>query len=261
MDRQQMSRTAVILAAGKGTRMKSDLPKVLHEVCGRPMLSYVIDACRTAGCSRLLVVIGHEADRVREDLVHLDRHVAWVPQAHQLGTGHAVIVCSRYLVRTEQPVVILAGDGPLVRADTLARIVQTHVDKQAACTLATSILDDPRRYGRIVRDAAGELDRIVEYLDATEAERAIREVNVSMYCFDARHLLETLPKITNDNAKGEYYITDTLGILKAEGATVAAVPAVPQEEVVSINTIEELQQVERIMQARLDQTPGVGHDG
>jgi bifunctional UDP-N-acetylglucosamine pyrophosphorylase/glucosamine-1-phosphate N-acetyltransferase len=140
-----MSTTAIILAAGKGTRMKSDLPKVLHEVCGRPMLAYVLDAARGAGCDRLLVVVGHEAGLVQQTFAGDDGDVEWVVQEPQLGTGHAVMVCGEHLAGLSGAVVVLAGDGPLIRAATLRQLLATHAEERAACTLATSILPDPQR--------------------------------------------------------------------------------------------------------------------
>ena len=154
--------------------MKSDLPKVLHEVCRRPMVAYVMDACRQAGADRLLVVIGHQADRVRKTFADDSRDVTWVEQTEQLGTGHAVLVCRDHLAELSGPVLVLAGDGPLIRPETLREVVETHTRQGAACTLATCIMPDPGRYGRILRDEAGELAGIVEYLDANEDQRAIR---------------------------------------------------------------------------------------
>lgn len=245
-----MSTAAIILAAGKGTRMKSDKPKVLHEVCGRPMLAYVVDACRAAGCQPVIGVIGHQADRVREVFAGADPPIRWAEQSPQLGTGHAVMCCGEELAELAGEVIVLAGDGPLIRPETLQQLLDTHRSEQAACTLATCVMDDPARNGRIIRDEQGKLLGIVEYLDATEAQREINEVNVSMYCFDAAALRHALGKITNDNAKGEYYLTDTLKILAAEGKPLAAVAAVPVEEAMGINTLDDLQQVEQMMRQR-----------
>jgi len=246
-----MSTTAIILGAGKGTRMKSDLPKVLHEVCDRPMLAYVLEACRSAGCDRLLVVIGHEADAVRQTFADQNGDITWVEQAEQLGTGHAVMACKEHLQELTGPLLVVAGDGPLVRAGTLQKILAEHKDKQVACTLATSILSDGGAYGRIVRDAEGKLSAIVEYLDATDEQKQIQEVNISLYCFDAAALREAIDKLTNNNAKGEYYLTDTLELLRRAGHTLTAVAAVPADEVLSINTVEQLNEVNRIMEQRI----------
>lgn len=246
-----MSNTAIILAAGKGTRMKSDLPKVLHEVCGRPMLALVLDACRQVSCDRFLVVIGYEAQRVRDTFAGNDQDVVWVEQTEQLGTGHAAVMCREHLESVSGPVLLLAGDGPLIRPETLREILATHEREQAACTLATCIMPDPARYGRIVRDENGELVGIVEYLDADPEQRKINEINISLYCFDAAALRSVLPRLDNNNAKGEYYITDALGLLRSDEAKIAAVPAVPPEEAMGINTVEELAEANRVMSARM----------
>jgi UDP-N-acetylglucosamine diphosphorylase/glucosamine-1-phosphate N-acetyltransferase len=245
-----MGATAIILAAGKGTRMESDLPKVLHEVCGRPMLAYVLDACREAGCERMLVVIGYRADLVREAFAGAGGDVTWVEQREQLGTGHAVMVCRDSLRAMRGAVLVVAGDGPLIRGETLRELLRVHGETGAACTLATSILPDPARYGRIIRDDDGEVEGIVEFLDADQRQRDVREVNVSLYCFDAPDLCGVLDDLDNDNAKGEYYLTDAVALLKARGRRLAAVPAVPPADVLSVNTDKELEQVSELMAAR-----------
>jgi len=255
-----MGKTAIILAAGKGTRMKSDLPKVLHEVCGRPMLAYVLDACREAGCQTLLVVIGHKAGLVREAFADDASDIRWVEQTEQLGTGHAVMVCADELSELRGAVLVVAGDGPLVEAETLAALMAKHESDGAACTLATCILDEPGGYGRVIRDGDGQVAGIVEAIDADEAQRRTKEVNVSLYCFDAEALGGVIGRLSNDNAKGEYYLTDALAILRADGARVAAVAAVPPQDVISINTLDELERVGRIMGRRLSGT-GEGDDG
>jgi len=245
-----MATTAIILAAGKGTRMKSDLPKVLHPVCDRPMLAYVLDTARKAGCDRLLVVVGHKAELVQQTFAEDSRDISWVVQSPQLGTGHAVMVCKDQLAGLQGAVLVLAGDGPLIRPETLRELIETHEAAAAACTLATCILPEPGGYGRIVRDAEGNLQAIIEALDATDEQKVIKEVNVSIYCFDAEALRLAIGRLTNDNAKGEYYLTDALGILAAEGRKLAAVAAVPPEDVLSINTLDELAKVSEIMAAR-----------
>ncbi|MCL2700754.1 MAG: NTP transferase domain-containing protein [Phycisphaerae bacterium] len=245
-----MTAAAIILAAGKGTRMKSDLPKVLHPVCGQPMLTYVINACRGAGCDRLILVVGHRHEWVRETYASLDGNVAYVMQEPQQGTGHAVMVCQDELAWLEGPVLVVAGDGPLIQSHTLRELLAVHTQTNAACTLATSILPDPAKYGRILRDERGELASIVEFVDATPEQLAVKEVNVSVYCFDAAALRSVLPRLTNNNNKNEYYLTDALGLLRADGQKLAAVAAVPPEDVMSINTIDELDLVSRMMISR-----------
>ena len=168
---------AVILAAGKGTRLKSELPKVLHEICGRPMLAWVIDVCRAAEIQDCVVVVGHGKSLVIDAFAD-DRHLTWVEQNPQLGTGHAVLVC-REQIRGFEHVVVLCGDGPLIRAETVKELLARHLADGNSATLATAILDDPTGYGRIWRDERGNLRGIVEHADATPEQRQIREVNPS----------------------------------------------------------------------------------
>jgi bifunctional UDP-N-acetylglucosamine pyrophosphorylase/glucosamine-1-phosphate N-acetyltransferase len=250
-----MSATAIILAAGRSTRMKSRRPKVLHEVCGKPMLRYVLDACYEAGCERAVVVVGHGKELVQAEFVRDDR-IDWVEQTEQLGTGHAVRVCEAELKKYQQhsphgDVFILAGDGPLVRADNLKALRQAHQDDRAAASLATAVVDDPTGYGRIVRSADGDFTEIVEQLDATPEQREIREINVSLYCARVDELLMALGRLTNQNKKGEYYLTDVFGILRAAGKRVSAVQAVAAEDVLSVNSREQLAQVDALLQDRI----------
>jgi bifunctional UDP-N-acetylglucosamine pyrophosphorylase/glucosamine-1-phosphate N-acetyltransferase len=250
-----MSLSAIILAAGKATRMKSDRVKVLHEICGRPMLSYVLDACREVGVTRLYLVIGHDRDRVINTYKH-DTDITWVIQHEQKGTGHAVMVCQPQIESTEgvgenDNVIVLGGDGPLIRAQTLQAMVDKHNAAKAAVTLATSLLPDPSGYGRIVRDAAGNLTGIVEHNDATPEQRQIKEVNPTYWMFRSRDLFDSLRHVQPNNKKGEYYLTDTLSILKNMGKKLEAVPSVPPEDVLSINTRSELADVARVMQKRI----------
>lgn len=255
-----MSTTAIILAAGKSTRMRSRKPKVLHEVCGRPMLHYVLQACYGAGCGRAIVVVGHGKEQVMAEFAG-DGRIDWVEQAEQLGTGHAVRVCEGELRKhaaasPHGDVFVLAGDGPLVRADNLRALRQAHHADHAAASLATAVVDDPTGYGRIVRTpdgepGAGDFLGIVEQVDATPAQREIREVNVSLYCARVDELLLALSRLTNDNKKGEYYLTDVFGILRAAGKRVTAVQAVAAEDVLSVNSREQQAQVDMILQDRI----------
>jgi bifunctional UDP-N-acetylglucosamine pyrophosphorylase/glucosamine-1-phosphate N-acetyltransferase len=241
---------AVILAAGKGTRMQSDLPKVMHEACGRPMVHWVVDACRQAGAERIVVVVGHMAELVRASLAD-EPGVSFVDQTEQLGTGHAVDQARAIFADTpDHDVLVLCGDGPLIRADTLRTLLDTHRSTAADATLATAIIDDPSGYGRIVRDADGGFERIVEQKDATPEQLGIREVNPSYYCFRAGPLFDRLSRIDNRNANGEYYVTDVLGIARSEGSTVSVVDAVPAEDVLSVNTPDQLAEVDAILRRR-----------
>lgn len=247
--------SAVILAAGKATRMKSERVKVMHEICGRPMLSYVLDACREAGVQRLYLVIGHDRQRVIEEYEG-EGDITWVVQETQKGTGHAVQVCKPAMagngdLGANAHTFVLGGDGPLIRGSTLKALAEKHLATGAAVTLATSILGNPAGYGRIVRDGAGNVMGIVEHNDATPEQRAIREVNPTYWMFRTAELFEALEKVLPNNKKGEYYLTDTLGILKGMGKRLEAVPSVPAEDVLSINTRSELADVARVMQGRI----------
>ncbi len=242
-------RVAIILAAGISSRMKTDTPKVLHEVCGRPMLSYVLDACRAVGVSKIYVVVGFGAEQVKEKFADA-KDVVWVRQAEQKGTAHAVLCCKEHLNGFDGETLILCGDGPLIRAETLRTVIETHKAEQSSLTLATAVLDDPFGYGRIYRDADGKLVGIVEHNDCTEEQLKIKEVNPSYYLFNNKILFEALEQVKPDNAKGEYYVTDALGIVIAAGHKVAAVAAVRPEEAMGVNTKEQLAEMDRIMRER-----------
>jgi len=242
---------AVLMAAGKGTRMNSDLPKVLLQVAGKPMVQWVVEACIAAGVERCIVVIGYKGDDVRAALKHFGQ-CEFVEQTEQLGTGHAAKMAAP-LFTPDQPrdVFVLAGDGPLIRPATLRTLLNIHRDKQAASTLATAVLDDPSGYGRVMRDDQNEFACIVEQKDASPEQLAVREVNPSYYCFRSDDLFAQLEQIRNDNKQGEYYLTDVPGLLKQQGRTVALVDAVPPEDVLSINTPQQLAEVDRILKTRL----------
>jgi bifunctional UDP-N-acetylglucosamine pyrophosphorylase/glucosamine-1-phosphate N-acetyltransferase len=245
-----MSTTAIILAAGKSTRMKSRRAKPLHEVCGRPMLEYVLRACYEAGCDRVLVVVGHGKEEVVARFGSDDR-IFWVEQIEQLGTGHAARMCVAELKENPGDVFILAGDGPLIRGEVLRTLLQAHQDEKAAASMATAVLDDPTGYGRIVRDEAGEFVEIVEQSDATETQREIREVFPSYYCVRSDELLPALEKLTNNNKKREYYLTDIYSIIRQQGKKVLAVQAVTQEDSMAVNDRMQQAEVDAIMQDRI----------
>jgi bifunctional UDP-N-acetylglucosamine pyrophosphorylase / glucosamine-1-phosphate N-acetyltransferase len=234
---------AIILAAGKGKRMASDLPKVLVPVCGRPMIRYVIDAARAAGVARVVVVVGYRGELVRQELA-AEPGIAFVEQREQLGTGHAVMMCREELAGHQGPVVILAGDSPLVQVSSLRALLQEFAAKEPGCLLGTATKPNPAGLGRIVRDANGEFVAIVEEKDATPSQRAITEVNMSTYVFRGADLLWALGQLTADNAQGEYYLTDCPGVLKKAGRRVLALNALQPCEALSVNTVEELIAVE-----------------
>lgn len=261
------SLSAIVLAAGKGTRMKSDLPKVCHEVGGRPMVCAVVDACLDAGCARVVAVVGYKQELVREALAGFGNAVEFVEQTEQQGTGHAV-VCAKpayeSVIATETPgdAFVLAGDGPLIRPTTLRTLIERHRGANAAAALATSVIDDPTGYGRIVRDESGAFERIVEQKNATDEQLAIREVNPSYYCFNIAKLFDALGRVQRNDLTGEYYITDVPELLLAAGETVEVIDAVPPEDILSINTLEHLAEVDAIYRGRLSAaaTPS-GKDG
>jgi bifunctional UDP-N-acetylglucosamine pyrophosphorylase/glucosamine-1-phosphate N-acetyltransferase/UDP-N-acetylglucosamine pyrophosphorylase len=237
---------AIILAAGKGKRMASDLPKVLVPVCGRPMIRYVVDAVRAAGVKRLLVVIGYRGDLVRRELVG-EPGVEFVEQTQQRGTGHAVMMCRSQLAAQNGPVLILAGDSPMAQAASLRALLAEFAVRRPACLLGTATKPDPAGLGRILRDAEGRFQGIVEEKDAAPHQRTINEVNLSTYVFAAAPLLSALEQLTDHNVQGEYYLTDCPAVLKAAGHGVEALCVLQPCEALSINTMEELAAVEAEM--------------
>ncbi len=243
---------AIILAAGKGTRMQSDLPKVCHLIGGRPMVCAVVDACLEIGCERVVAVVGYKQELVREALAEYAGRVEYATQDKQNGTGHAVRCATPALDGSpdETPVFVLCGDGPLIRSATLQTILDLHTNAKAAATLATAVVEDPTGYGRIVRDEAGRFLRIVEQANASDTERAIREINPSYYCFRLGDLRSGLLRITPNAKSGEEYITDVPEVLLGKGRRVEVIDAVPPEDVLSINTPAQLAQVDAIFRAR-----------
>ncbi|MBI5136601.1 MAG: bifunctional UDP-N-acetylglucosamine diphosphorylase/glucosamine-1-phosphate N-acetyltransferase GlmU [Nitrospirae bacterium] len=243
---------ALVLAAGKGTRMKSALPKVLHPVCGLPMVHHVVACAVAAGADATHVVIGHGADAVTEYLGATDfgAPVDTVIQAEQLGTGHAVQVCRPALDGCASPVLILSGDVPLVTPEMVAELAATHAQGGGGLTLVAVTLDDPTGYGRVVRDG-GALRRIVEQKDATPSERAVREVNAGIYLADAALLFRCLERVSNDNAQGEYYLTDIVREALAEGAAVHVHHAASAELVMGVNSRAQLAQVSAAMRRHI----------
>ena len=241
------SSMAIVMAAGKGTRMKSELPKVLVPVCGRPMIDYLLDTLAATGIGRIVVVVGYRSDLVRAHLASRPR-VEFAEQSQQLGTGHAVMMCRDQLAGQDGPVLIVAGDSPLAQRNSLEKLLQEYDRRQPACLLGTTHKSEPRGLGRIVRDAEGRFQAIVEEKDATEAQRQITEVNMSCYVFRGPDLLFALDHIRAENSQGEYYLTDCPGALKQAGRLVEALPVLTPIEALSINTVEELAIVERAMQ-------------
>lgn len=237
----------VILAAGMGSRMKSSLPKTLHSVAGRPMLAHVVHAAQVLNPTRIVVVVGHGAREVEDAFRGSD--LVFATQHEQLGTGHALIQAQSAVGAEHSSVVVLNGDGPLIRGETLAELVQFHHAADAGMTLATTHVADPTGLGRIVRGSNDLVERIVEEKDASLEERTITEINPGLYVFDT-DVFTHAANLTDDNEAGEYYITDLVAAYRSAGANVAALPVPDERELLGINDRTELARAERILQDR-----------
>ena len=243
------ARAAIVLAAGLGKRMQSDLPKVLHPALGRPLLLHVLDAVQEAGIAPVVVVVGHQAERVQQACA--GRALGWALQVPQLGTAHAVQQTASHFTAYTGDVVVLCGDTPLLTAATLQKLCATHQRLGAAATVLTAEVDDPRGYGRIQRDANGNVLGIVEDKDASPAERALREINSGLYVFAAPDLFAALGQVDADNAQREYYLTDTLAILRRSGKRIGAYRCDDAREVLGVNDPTQLALVEKILSSRV----------
>lgn len=226
-------RSAIILAAGKGTRMRSETPKVLHPIIDRPIMGYIVDALKEAGAERIIAVVGYRAEEVKEAYPELEFAI----QEPQLGSGHAAMQCT-VLEGTEGSTLVINGDGPCIRPETLKKLYEANEGK--SLTLLSSVLEDGAHYGRIVRDRTGAVTGIVEAKDCTPEQKEIREINAGMYCFDTRDLFEGLKKLEPNNAQHEYYITDLAKIFAQEGKQVDAIVIEDRDETMGINDPAEL---------------------
>ena len=235
---------ALVLAAGQGTRMKSDLAKVLHPMSGQPLLAHVLGALDRLGVGRTLVVIGHQRERVRAEFAGSE--LEWVTQAEQRGTGHAVMMAGPALEDFEGTLLVVCGDTPLLRAGTLHELLVAHAASRAAVTVLSMRLPDPTGYGRIVRAEGDRIAAIVEHRDATPEQRAIDEVNSGIYVFHYPSLATVLSRLSSHNDQGEYYLTDTVALLLADGKPTAVVCAEDYRELCGINTPEQLAEAERL---------------
>lgn len=238
---------AVILAAGKGTRMKSVLPKVLHRVGGKPMVQHVLDAAQIAGATRNIVVIGFGSEQVVETL---GQQAEFVVQAEQLGTGHAMMQASAKLQDFGGTILVLCGDTPLLEGELLVDLLAEHRQAQAVATVLTAHMPDPTGYGRVIRDTTGQVVKIVEQKDASPSELAVDEVNTGIYCFERAALLEALAEITCCNQQGEYYLTDVIGVLAGKHRKVWATPAKDYRQTLGINSRVQLAEAESIIRQR-----------
>ncbi|WNC16210.1 bifunctional UDP-N-acetylglucosamine diphosphorylase/glucosamine-1-phosphate N-acetyltransferase GlmU [Brevibacillus brevis] len=241
---------AVILAAGKGTRMKSRLYKVMHPVCGKTMIEHVVDAVEELSPHQLFVVVGHGAEAVT---LKLGDRVRYARQDEQLGTAHAVWMCQDVLGDREGVTLVLNGDTPLVQGETLRQLLAYHREREAAATVLTAIVDDPTGYGRIVRDENGNVRRIVEEKDATLGQKKVCEISTGIFCFDNRKLFEAIPLVSNENAQGEYYLPDVLAILQEQGCLISAYAADNPDEGAGVNDRIQLAQLEQKMRKRINE--------
>lgn len=242
-------RFAVILAAGQGTRMKSKLYKVLHPVMGRPMVQHVMDQLQALDLSEIITIVGHGAEKVKEELGEASQFVL---QNEQLGTGHAVMQAEDLLKDKQGVTLVVCGDTPLLTKDTLEQMFHYHQEKQAKVTVLTTTIPDPTGYGRIVRNADGDVSKIVEQKDASNEELAIQEVNAGTYCFDNAFLFDALKNVSNDNAQGEYYLPDVIEIAKDLQETVAAYQTTDADETLGVNDRLALSEAERLMKQRIN---------
>ncbi len=236
---------AVILAAGKGKRMKSDLPKVLHELKGKYLVDHVIDNARKAGVGSLVLIVGHKHELVRESLS--GREVKFALQEPQLGTGHAVQMAVPALEGFDGDLLVLCGDMPLITPETIAKLIAMRRETDSAATVLTVKLDDPGSYGRVVRDSDGYLEGIVEFKDAPDDIKKINEVNTGAYCFDYQRLMTVLDKLSSENAQAEYYLTDTIKLFKENGLKVSAMVSADANEGMGVNSKEELALMETLI--------------
>ncbi|WP_438440039.1 bifunctional UDP-N-acetylglucosamine diphosphorylase/glucosamine-1-phosphate N-acetyltransferase GlmU [Limosilactobacillus fermentum] len=244
-----VNKNAIILAAGKGTRMKSKLHKVLHRVCGKTMVEHVLTQLQAADIQNIVTVVGYGADTVKDAL---GDQVRYALQKQQLGTGHAVMQTEDLLGELAGQTLVVSGDTPLFTAATFNHLFQYHEQRHAAVTILTSKAPDPTGYGRIVRNEIGIVERIVEQKDASVEEQAIHEINTGVYCFDNQKLFAALKRLTNDNAQGEYYLTDVIGILKEEGEIVTAYQMEDFDESMGVNDRSALAKATKIMQKRIN---------
>ena len=252
---------AIVLAAGRGTRMGGDLPKVVHPIADQPMIRWIVRACRDAGVIRCVVVIGYQGEKVRQALAD-QPHCVFVEQHEQLGTGHATQMAQHLFAQADAAdCFVLPGDAPLIQATTLQALLATHRQTAAAATLATAVLDDPHGYGRIIRHPDGSFQTIVEQKDTTALQQQVREINTGYYCFRTDHLFDSIDKVRNHNAQDEYYLTDVPALLRQAGHTVALLDTVAPEEMMGINNPDQLEVVDRILRARLAQTPATDDQG
>lgn len=243
------NRFAIVLAAGQGTRMKSKLYKVLHSVCGKPMVQHVLDQVSALHVKETVTIVGHGAEKVQSQL---GDKCSFALQSEQLGTAHAVMQAESLLQGKQGTTFVICGDTPLIKAETMEALIKQHEAKGAKASVLTAYLEDPTGYGRIIRNKDGFVEKIVEHKDATESEKQVTEINTGTYCFDNQALFEALKKVSNDNVQGEYYLPDVIEILKSEGEIVTAYQTDDFEETLGVNDRIALAEAEKVMRKRIN---------
>lgn len=244
-----MGLAVVVLAAGEGTRMKSSRSKVLHAICGKPMIHFVLKSAFELDPDRMIVIVGHRAEEVKAEL----DGVEFALQDKQLGTGHAVSMVEGMLDGFDGTVMVLSGDTPLVRTNTLSGLLDVHVKSGAAASILTAKIDNPKGYGRIIRESDGSVKAIVEEKDATSEERAIQEVNSGTYCFNKKKLFDALKQVDSNNKQGEFYLTDVIKIFSGQGERIMASLAEDPDEIAGINTRVQLAEADKVMRHRINE--------
>jgi UDP-N-acetylglucosamine diphosphorylase/glucosamine-1-phosphate N-acetyltransferase len=240
--------SAIILAAGKGTRMQSDQAKVLHLLCGKPLLAYSLKLAEAIHSEKIVVIVGHQAELVRRAFPLLE--FTFVDQRPQLGTGHAVLQARDQFSDYTGMILILCGDVPCLKAATVEALIDRHCSQRAAVTVMTTMLENPGSYGRVITSQDGDVLKIVEARDATDQEKKVREINTGIYCADSRFLFEAVSQIKNDNSQKEYYLTDIIEIARRAGRRICSFIAVDPFEVMGVNTLEDLEKARDYLSCR-----------
>ena len=237
----------IILAAGKGTRMKSDLPKVLHKINDKELVKFVIDQATETGSDETYVVVGYKRELVENAVANYTDNLYFVEQKEQLGTGHAVMMAEEALKNKTGNILILCGDVPLLKSETLKRFLKHHKNSKATATVLTTEFENPFGYGRIITDNSGDISKIVEEKDANEEEKKVKEINSGVYLIDAELMFSSLKQITSNNAQNEYYLTDVMSILKKQNKKISTFKIEDNNEILGINTLEQLSLASDIM--------------
>jgi UDP-N-acetylglucosamine diphosphorylase/glucosamine-1-phosphate N-acetyltransferase len=240
--------STVIMAAGKGTRMKSDLPKVLHKLNDRSMVHYVIDLAKKIHSEKTVLIVGHKKELVEKECS--DRNVVFAIQSPQLGTGHAVQMTESALSNYDSDVLVLSGDVPLLTEKSIRALIEEHQNNEATATLLTADLDNPSGYGRVIRNQDGSVAGVVEHKDASDEQLKLNEINVGIYLFDSKSLFKAIKNVKNENSQGEYYLPDVIPMFIEDGLSVRAVKSESFDETRGINTIDQLKEAETILKKR-----------